>query len=165
MSLEQPTTQPPMNAEIATEEACVAAGGEWNGATQLCTMPHTEELKTDADLQREVEMLRARLQVREKQLSDAIGTANKANTKFQAEAKAQKEMLVNSIQMDSNFSKDELEKKNLSELQIIRLTIDKSQVKAFASVAAELDAANRKKKPFLTAGAWDSQKKQWVGGT
>jgi len=117
------------------------------------------------DLIRETEMLRARIQVRERQLKQAIDIANKANDQNKAKDNAQKTMLVGSIQMDSHFSKDELTKKSLNELQIIRLTLDKSMEKTFASVAAEIDAAGRKRQPHLTAGAWDQEKKQWVGGT
>ena len=107
-------------------------------------------------------MLRGRLEVRERQIKQAIGIANRANEENKAKDNAQKIMLIDSIQMDSEFTKDALAKKNLHELQTIRLTLDKSMEKTFASVAAEIDAAKRKKVPHLTAGAWDGEK--WVGG-
>ena len=114
------------------------------------------------DLLRENEMLQAQVALREKQLRQAIDIANRANDERKAKETAQHTMLVNSIQMDSHFTKDELAKKNLHELQTIRLTLDKSMEKTFAYVAAEIDAAKRKKVPHLTAGAWDGEK--WVGG-
>jgi len=174
-------TQKTAQAEQTKEEfilACVADGtarevceARWNAAHQTNPeVPAQMEsaastgVPTMADLAQEVEMLRGRLEVRERQLTQAIDIANRANEEAKAKTLAQKEMLINSIQMDSNFSKDELTKKALPELQVIRLTLDKSMAKTFASVAAEVDAAKRKKKPHLTAGAWDREKQQWVGG-
>ena len=175
---EQKTAQ----AEQTKEEfilACVADGTDrevcearWNAAHEVnpevpAQMESTAAtgVPTVADLAKTVAMLKGRLEVRERQLKQAIDIANRANDKAKAEMHAQKDMLISSIQMDSNFSKDDLSKKTLSELQVIRLTLDKSMAKTFASVAAEVDAAKRRKKPHLTAGAWDREKKQWVGGT
>lgn len=119
----------------------------------------------DRNLYRENEMLRAQIKTRETQLRQAIEIANRANDERKAKDYAEKERLITTIQMDSHFSKDELTKKTLPDLQVMRLTLDKSIEKTFASVAAEIDAAGHKRTPHLTAGAWDSEKKQWVGGT
>jgi hypothetical protein len=110
-------------------------------------------------------MLRAQIKTRETQLRQAIEIANRANDERKAKDYAEKARLISSIQMDSHFTKDELTKKTLPDLQVIRLTLDKSIEKTFASVAAEIDEAGRKRTPHLTAGAWDPVKKQWVGGT
>jgi hypothetical protein len=159
-----------MSEELKTKEACEGAGGTWNEATSTCTMPHNE-LKTDvkpqgdAALMRENEMLRARVELREKQLKQAIDIANRANDERKAKEEAEKQSLIQSIQMDGKFDKDELEKKSLADLHTIRFTLDRSIEKTFVNVAAEIDEARRTRKPFLTAGAWDREKKQWVGGT
>jgi len=125
-----------------------------------------EEAKpaTDADLMRQVEMLKAQVETREKQLRQAIDIANRANDERKARDEAEKGKLLDSIIVDSHFTKDELKDKSLSELQTMRITLDKSIEKTFASVAAEMDEAKRIKQPFLTAGAWDAQNKKWVGG-
>lgn len=114
------------------------------------------------DALREIEMLRARLKIRDDQLKQAITIANRANSETKARDNAQKQMLVSSIQMDSDFTQDELEKKHLNDLRTIRVTLDKSMAKTFASVAADMDAEKRKQVPFLTAGKWNGEK--WVGG-
>lgn len=151
-------------ADGTTREVCEA---RWTAAHEVSpeVEPQTPPPADRAGLFRENEMLRTRLEVRERQLRQAVDIANRANEQSKAKDSAQKSMLVGSIQIDSQFSKDELDKKSLSELQTIRLTLDKSMAKTFASVAAEIDAESRRQKPHLTVGAWDSQKKQWVGGT
>lgn len=121
-----------------------------------------------ADLVRENEMLRSQLAVREKQLRQSLDVANRAIDERKARDNAEKERLITSIQMDSHFTKDELQKKSLADLQTVRLTLDKSIEKTFASVAAEIDEAKRKKKPFLTAGYWAGKDANgndvWKGG-
>ncbi|MDH5786988.1 MAG: hypothetical protein OEZ40_01670 [Candidatus Bathyarchaeota archaeon] len=156
-------------ADGTAEEVCDA---RWKAAHEVSpTVPPAAEspastgAPTMGDLVRENEMLRSRVKTRETQLRQAIEIANRANDERKAKDHAEKEQLISSIQMDSHFSKDELDKKTLGELQTMRLTLDKSIEKTFASVAAEIDEAGRKREPYLTAGAWDSQKKQWVGGT
>lgn len=126
--------------------------------------PASTGTPTMGDLYREIEMLRAQVKTRETQLRQAIEIANRANDERKAKDDAQKLNLISSIQMDSHFSKDELAKKTLGDLQVMRLTLDKSIEKTFASVAAEIDAEKHRRKPHLTAGAWDSEKKKWVGG-
>ena len=156
-------------ADGTSREVCDA---RWTAAHEVSpdVPPATESSASTGppamgDVVRENEMLRARLKVREDQLKQAISIANRANDENKAKNNAQKQMLVSSIQMDSDFNKDELAKKNLNELQTIRLTLDKSMNKTFASVAADIAAADRRSKPHLTAGAWDSKKEQWVGGS
>jgi hypothetical protein len=155
---------PPVN-----QTECEAVGGTWNEETKTCKMPEKNPSVpggTDmASLLRENEMLKARVTLREKQLKQAIGIANRANDERKAKDEAEKQSLIQSIQIDGKFSKDELEKKSLDELHTIRFTLDRSIEKTFANVAAEIDEAKRKRQPHLTAGAWDSEKKQWVGGT
>lgn len=171
----------PSEPELTKEEfiaTCVADGTErsvcearWNAAHEISPevppqmkSPASTGTPAMGDVLRENEMLRAQVRTREKQLRQAIEIANRANDERKAKDEAEKLQLISSIQMDSHFTKDELAKKNLAELQTMRLTLDKSIEKTFASVAAEIDAANKKRQPFLTAGAWDSTKKKWVGG-
>jgi len=169
-SIEQ-TKEEFMTACLADGTAREVCEARWNAAhetnpevpaaTQSSASTGTPAM---GDLIKETEMLRARLKLREDQLKQAIEIANKANAQTKAKDDAQKTMLITSIQMDSDFTQEELSKKHLTELQTIRLTLDKSMQKTFASVAADIDAAKRKKGPFLTVGAWDREKKQWVGG-
>jgi hypothetical protein len=121
-----------------------------------------DEIKT---LRRENAMLRGERDTRTKQLRQAVDIAGRANDLAKARDEEEKQRLVNSIQLDSKgFTKDELTKKDLSELQIIRTTLDKSLIKDFASVAAEIDAAKKSRKPHLTAGYYDSATQTWKGG-
>lgn len=158
-----PVKQPPVN-----QTECEAAGGTWDEETKTCKMPEkipkAPGASDYASLLRKNEMLEARVALREKQLRQAIGIANRANDERKAKDEAEKQSLIQSIQMDGKFSKDELEKKNLDELHTIRFTLDRSIEKTFANVAAEIDAAKRKRQPLLTAGSWDPEKKKWVGG-
>lgn len=171
----------PSEPELTKEEfiaACVTDGtprdvceARWNAAHETnpevpaqMESPASTGTPSMGDVLRENEMLKGRVALREKQLRQAIEIANRANDERKAKDNAQKQMLISSIQMDSDFTKDQLVKKNLTELQTIRLTLDKSMNKTFASVAAEIDAAKKKRQPHLTAGAWDAEKKKWVGG-
>lgn len=159
-------------ADGTSREVCEA---RWTAAHEVSpeVPPATESSASTGpssmgDVVRENEMLRARLKVREDQLKQAINIANRANAENKAKTNAQKQMLVSSIQMDSDFTKDELDKKNIGELQVIRLTLDKSMNKTFASVAADIAAADRKRTPQLTAG-WYAGKDSngnavWKGG-
>lgn len=159
-------------ADGTSREVCDA---RWTAAHEVSpeVPPPTESpaatgTPTMGDLTNENEMLRARLKVREGQLKQAIGIANRANDENKAKTNAEKEMLVTSIQMDSDFEKDDLAKKHLNELRTIRLTLDKSMNKTFASVAADMAAADRKRKPLLTvgycAGKDSNGKTIWKGG-
>lgn len=175
-TIEQSVEQTGSQAQQTKEEfmvACLADGtarevceARWTAAHEVSpeVTPQPPPPADTADILRENEMLRAQILTREKQLRQAIDIANRANDERIAKDEADKLMLISSIQMDSHFTKDELTKKKLGELQTMRLTLDKSIEKTFASVAAEIDAANRKQEPHLTAGAWDPVKKQWVGG-
>lgn len=168
----QQTREEFMTACLADGTAREVCEARWKASREVNpTVPsaQTSTAKTGppsmGDLLHTIEMLEARLKVRERQLKQAINIANTANQQSKAKDAAQKQMLVDSIQLDSHFTKDELQKKNIHELQTIRLTLDKSMEKTFASVAAEIDAAKRTVKPQLTAGAWDREKKRWVGGS
>jgi LPS O-antigen subunit length determinant protein (WzzB/FepE family) len=119
---------------------------------------------TDADLMRQIEMLKAQVDTREKQLRQAIDIANRANDERKARDEAEKSKLIDSIMMDSKFGKDDLKDKSLADLQTMRITLDKSIEKTFASVAAEMDENRRTKQPLLTVGAWDAASKTWKGG-
>jgi LPS O-antigen subunit length determinant protein (WzzB/FepE family) len=119
---------------------------------------------SDADLLRQIEMLKAQVDTREKQLKQAIDIANRANDAQKARDEAEKAKLIDSITMDSHYTKDALQNKPLTELQIMRTTLDCSIEKTFASVAAEMDQNNRKHAPLFTAGAWDSKTQTYVGG-
>jgi len=146
-----------------TDEAVCAA--RWKAAHEVTPTPsQPAQSPGDAALLKQVEMLKARVAIRDKQLKQAIEIANRANDKRKAEQEAEKQSLILSIQSDSKFSKDELEAKTLEDLQTMRLTLDRSTEKSFASVAAEIDAANRKVEPYLTAGYYDPASKTWKGG-
>lgn len=151
--------------EPKTKEACEQAGGIWNDAKATCTMPHNE-LKTDADLVRENEMLKAKLTLREDQLKQAITIANKANEKAHAVDEAERESLISRIVIDSNnkFKPEELKDKTLAELRLMQTVLDKSLDHTFASIAAIQADEERRTKPFFTAGAWNPEKKKWEGG-
>jgi hypothetical protein len=118
----------------------------------------------DTDLLREIEMLKAQIETRERQLKQAIDIASRANDERKAKEEGEKQKLISSIQIDGPFPKEDLEQKSLSELQIMRYTLDKGLQKTFASVAAELDAAGKRRTPQLTAGYYDAATKTWKGG-
>jgi hypothetical protein len=109
-------------------------------------------------------MLQARVDLREKQLKQAIEIANRANDERKAKEDAEKQSLIQSIQIDGKFSKEELDKKTLGELTTMRFTLDRSIEKTFANVAAEIDEAKRQRKPHLTVGYYDSASDSWKGG-
>jgi len=119
---------------------------------------------TDADLLQKIAMLEARIDTREKQLKQAIDIANRANDEAKARETKEREKLMDSIQQDSKFSKDDLKEKSLPELTTIRITLDKSIEKTFASVAQEIDEQKRSTQPLFTVGAWDSKTQSYKGG-
>jgi hypothetical protein len=119
---------------------------------------------SDADLLQKIAMLEARVEVREKQLKQAIDIANRANDEKKASDEKERIKLIDGIVQDSHFSKDTLNSKSLNELQIMRITLDGSIEKTFASVAADIEAQKHSKQPFLTVGAYDSATKTWKGG-
>jgi len=120
--------------------------------------------QTDAELLNKIAMLEGRIDVREKQLKQALDWKNRRDDEDNARELKEKVKLIDSIQQDSHFSKDELKDTTISELQTMRKTLDKSIEKTFVSVSAELDEQKRKSAPHLTAGAWDNTEKKWVGG-
>ena len=126
--------------------------------------PKVATVQTDADLLNKIAMLEARLDTREKQLKQAIDIANRANDERKALDEKEKAKLIDSIQQDSKFTKDDLKDKSLSELNTMRITLDRSIEKTFASVAAEMDEAKRSKQPLFTVGAFDSKTQSWKGG-
>lgn len=162
-----------MSETPKTQEACEAAGGTWDAEKGVCTLPsmdskHTPQ--TDADLIRsqmqEIEMLKAKLRVREDQIQTAIKIANKANDQQAARDGAEREDLINRIVADSNYkwTRDELKDKTKSELVLLNTHLSKGLDQTFASVAAYQAEQDKKARPLLTAGAWDSQNKKWIGG-
>jgi hypothetical protein len=128
------------------------------------TQTTTTTVQTDAELLKKIAMLEARVETREKQLKQAIDIANRANDEAKARETKEKEGLISSIQQDSKFTVEDLKDKSLSDLQTIRITLDRSIEKTFASVAAEIDEQKRSHQPQLTLGMYDSTKKTWVGG-
>ena len=154
-----------MAEELKTKEACEQAGGTWDPNDQKCIMPSNNPTG-DKDLIRENEMLKAELTLRKDQLKQAISIANRANEQAQARDEAERQNIISRIVIDSNnkFKPEELKDKSLSELRLMQTVIDKSLDQTFASIAAYQADEQRRKKPLLTAGAWDSAKKQWVGG-
>jgi hypothetical protein len=169
-----------LSTEITQEQtkdefitACLADGTQrevcearWNAAhaENPNVTPAKQSPGDYAALVKDLEMTKARLKLREDQLTQAVEIANRANAQNKAKDNAQKQMLVASIQLDSHFTQEELTQKSLNELQTIRLTLDKSMSKTFANVAADIDEKNRKAKPQLTAGYFDVSTKTWKGG-
>lgn len=121
--------------------------------------PPVQTVVTDAELMRENAMLRSRVELREKQLQEAIDVANRANTEASARQDAEKARLIDSIVLDSKFRKEDLTTKTLPELQTMRLTLDKSIIQSFANVAAEMEAANKPK--LMGVDYWDPTSKEW----
>jgi hypothetical protein len=119
---------------------------------------------TDASLIQENQMLKGRLELRENQLKQAIDIANRANDEKKAVENKERMQLIDSIQQDSKFTKEDLSNKDINSLRIMRITLDRSMEKTFASIAADISEANAAKQPFLTVGAWDSANKKWTGG-
>lgn len=114
---------------------------------------------TDADLLNKIKMLEARIEVREKQLNQAIDVAKRANDEKIAADAAEKSRLIDSIVRDSHFKHDELKDRTLTQLHDMRLVLDKSIEQTFASVAAQLDEA---KKPKLQGvDYWDIASQSW----
>ena len=149
-------------AEGTDEVTCT---NRWEAAHQAPTT--VEPAKTasgDVDLLREIEMLKAQIAVRDEQLTQAIGIAERANDSQKAQKQAEKLNIIPTIMRDSKYGKDELNTKSLAELQTIRTTLDKSMAKTFANVAADIEASKRKNKAWLTAGFFDSATKTWKGG-
>ena len=126
--------------------------------------PKPVAVTSDADLLNKIAMLEARLDTREKQLKQAIDIANRANDERKALDEKEKAKLIDSIQQDSKFTKDDLKDKSLSELNTMRITLDRSIEKTFASVAAEMDEAKRSKQPLFTVGYFDSKTQSYKGG-
>jgi LPS O-antigen subunit length determinant protein (WzzB/FepE family) len=126
-----------------------------------------KDVATDASLLRENEMLKAHVKLREDQLKQAIGIANKANSVQTARDEAEKADLIDRIVVDSNrkLTTDELAGKTLSELHLIKTVLSKSMDSTFASIAALQQEKDRKTQPHLTVGAWDAVNKTWIGGT
>jgi hypothetical protein len=114
---------------------------------------------TDADLMLKNEMLTAQLNVREQQLRQAIDIADRYNKETIARDEAEKNRLIDSIILDSKFGKDELKSRSLSELQTMRITLDRSIEKSFASVAAQIDEARKPK--LMGVDYWDSKTGEW----
>jgi hypothetical protein len=139
-------------------------GGMTQADAEKAVLDITPVGSTDADLMRENNMLKTQLINRESQLRQAVDVVSRANDEKKAKEEADKITLIDSIMIDGKFSKDELTKKSLSELQIIRTTIDKTLERTFASVAAELDEAKHTRKPLLSAGYFDSATQTWKGG-
>lgn len=128
--------------------------------------PATPTVQTDAQLLRENEMLKAQVKLREEQLKQAIDIANKANDQAKAREAAEKQDLIDRIIVDANgkMTQDELQGKSLSELQLVKTVLSKSLDHTFASIAALQAEKDKRTAPYLTAGAWDSQNKKWIGG-
>jgi hypothetical protein len=119
---------------------------------------------SDADLLQKIAMLEARLDVREKQLKQAIDLSQRALDEKKAAEEKERAKLIDSIQQDSKFTKEDLKDKSLTDLTTMRITLDRSIEKTFASVAADIEAQKHSHKPFLTVGKWDPATRTYVGG-
>jgi hypothetical protein len=121
-------------------------------------------VSTDADLLKKIAMQEATLEIRNKQIQQATDLFNRVNLERKAQEDADKSKLIDSIQIDSKFTKDDLKDKALSELQTMRLTLDKSLERTFASVSAQIDEEKRIREPVFTVGKFDSKTNSWKGG-
>jgi hypothetical protein len=150
-----------------TQTECESMGGTWNAESGTCSFPKEKVSQpTDAEVLRDNEMLRARVKVLEDHLREAITIANKANDAQQARNDAERKDLIKRIVIDSNnkWNEKELTGKSLSDLKLINTTLTKNQDATFASIAAMQAEIDRKQKPQLTLGYYDSQTKSWKGG-
>jgi hypothetical protein len=122
--------------------------------------------KTDAELMREVEMLKAERDKYKEYTKQAIEVANRANSLKEAQDAAEKDNLVLEIGVATNnrMGKDQLKGKSLSELRLIKTTLDVSLEDTFASVATIQAAKDQAHAPLLTAGKWSADEGKWVGG-
>lgn len=126
----------------------------------------TTVVKTDAELLKEVEMLKIKNGKLEGMLKQAIDIANKANAERAAKDEAEKADLITCIIIDSDkkFTAEQLQTKSLSDLRLIKTVLDTRKEATFASVAALQAEQDKKHAPYLTVGAWDAKKQEWIGG-
>ena len=151
---------------MTTKEDLMAACMKGGKSEAECTQMMTDAFPVSGDsgLLTKIAMLEGRVETREKQLKQAIDIANRANDEAKARETKEKQGLIDSIQQDSKFTAEDLKDKSLGELQTMRITLDRSIEKTFASVAAEIDEQKRTRQPQLTIGMYDSVNKKWVGG-
>jgi hypothetical protein len=122
------------------------------------------KVQTDADLIRENAMLKAELEARKNQIKQATDLFNRLTAEKTATEEAEKQRLIDTIMQDSTYQKDQLIGKDMNTLREINTTLNLNNNKAFASVAADMAEQAHKAKVHLTVGAWDAQKKVWIGG-
>ena len=120
--------------------------------------------KTDAELIRENAMLRAELEARKNQIKQATDLVTRVNMERKASEDAEKLRLEDTIMADSAYTKDQLDKMELKDLQTINTTLKLNNNKTFAAVAADIAAQETRNKVVLTIGRYDSATKAWVGG-
>lgn len=138
-----------------THEECEAA---WNEAHQTGDR---------ATLVRQNEMLKVKLQQTTKMLREATDIIKAVNSERDAVTEARKYEIAVEIERDSDgrLKHANLMRESLKDLFIMKKAIDSARPRDFTNVAALLDESARKKKPKLTVGEWDPDKKQYRGGT
>ncbi len=126
----------------------------------------TLHVKTTTDLIQENEMLKVRLDTREKQMRILLDRDNQNEETKKAQAEAERQDLIEHVIIESNskYTRDELKDKPLSEIRTIHTSVNKFAGHDFASVAAYQAEQDRKKAPSLTVGKWDYRKEEWIGG-
>lgn len=122
--------------------------------------------KTDAEVIRENELLKAKVDKLEKYLAQAIDIANKANDAQKAREEAEIQDLTERITVHSNnkYNADSLKGKSLQDLRLIETVLETSRDDTFASVAALQAEKNKKTQPYLTVGYVDTATGKWKGG-
>lgn len=123
--------------------------------------------KDYAALARENEDLKINLTRKDAHLKQALEMLANTNARAKAEKDALRFKTIEDIYFDSKaaFTKEQLTAKSDEELAGIRAGLDAAKKDdPYANVSASVDADLRRK-PKLTVGEWDAEKKQWIGGS
>ncbi len=126
-----------------------------------------EKDKEIETLRRENEMLKNESTQLKGQLQEATDSFKDFTGKERVREEAERKDIIDTLDRatEGKIGKDILEKMSLGELYVAKMTWDKTHSKSFASIIAAQDAESKRPKPAtLTVGAWDSDKKQWIGG-
>ena len=122
------------------------------------------QVNTDLDLMRENNMLRAEVEARKNQIKQATDLVTRVNQERKAAEDAEKTRLIDTIMMDSIYTKEQLTGMDFKELQTINTTLKMNSNKTFASVASDIAVQEAKNKVQFTLGKWDSRQGKYVGG-
>lgn len=141
----------------------------WNDAvaeTPTGDIKYTPRSKDYAALARENEDLKINLARKDAHLKQALEMLANTNARAKAEKDALRFKTIEDIYFDSKgaFTKEQLTTKSDEELKGVRDGLNAAKKDdPYASVSADADAQLRRK-PTLTVGEWNPEKKQWKGG-